>query len=374
MLTLKEMTALVLSQRELNRATLARQALLERETLPVVDLVERLGGLQAQVLRPPYIGLWSRLTGFTRAALTEPIMHRRIVRATYLRATLHLVSAEDYLRFRPVMAPALARALNAFHGREARGLEQAPILSAARAILAEGSASFATLRARLAPLQPDVSPEALAFIVRAGLPLVQVPTGGPWAFPGNPDYAMPESWLGRPCAEDAAPGPLIRRYLAAFGPAAVADCQAWIGMARLRDAFAALRPELVTYRDEWGAELFDLPDGPLPSAATPAPPRFLPEYDNLLLAHADRTRVVADQHRSRVFLSAGRVRATILVDGMVAGTWRVQRQGKGASLVIEPFAPLPDDTRAALLDEGTRLLRFMEDKAADDDVRFASVE
>lgn len=356
------MTGPTLTLRELSRATLARQMLLDREILPVPDAVRRLIGLQAQVALPPYVGLWTRLEGFRLNDLTDLLKERRIVRATLMRSTLHLMDADDYLRLRPALQPALARALNAFFGKRARGLDAGRIVAVARAYLDEEPRAYGELRSSLADLHPDRDPEALAYAARTYLPMVQVPDGGAvWGYSNRPPYATSEAWLGGPPLGPAEPRELILRYLAAFGPATVRDVQAWSGMVRLKEPVEALRPELRTFRDEGGRELFDLPEAPLPAAgSSPAPVRFLPEYDNLVLSYADRTRFIADEHRSRVFLSAGRVRATFLVDGFVAGTWRVARErGAPAKLEIEPFGPLPRNEREALDEEGERLLGFL---------------
>lgn len=361
----------VLTRRELNRAALARQMLLRRERLPVAEAVARLVAVQAQVQNPPYIGLWTRLEGFGRDDLTGAMARREVVRTAAVRSTLHLLTAADYLAFRPAFQPALDRALNAFFGGRARGFDADRLVEAARAFFAEPR-TFVALRALLSGLEPNADPQAMAYIVRTRLPLVQVPPAGLWGVGGEVKYALAPDWLGTPVNESDDPRPLILRYLAAFGPASVRDVRAWAGMTGLKGTLEALRPQLRTFRDAGSTELFDLPDAPLPDADTPAPVRFLPEYDNLLLAHADRTRVIADAHRPKIFLSAGRVRATVLVDGFVAGAWKSERTRENAVLTIESFAPLSEDTQAALVDEGERLLRFIEDKAETFAVRFAA--
>jgi hypothetical protein len=204
----------------------------------------------------------------------------------------------------------------------------------------------------------------MAYAVQTHLPLVQVPPGGTWGSGGSPAHVTAASWLGRPLAGDENPRALIRRYLAAFGPATVLDMQEWSGLIGLRAVINEMRPELRILHDERGRELFDLPEAPLPPAGTAAPPRFLPEYDNLLLAHADRTRVIADEHRDNVILAAGRVKATFLIDGFVAGTWWVLREARRVKLEIEPFAPLAPAAQAAAVEEGGRMLRWMEGVAA----------
>ena len=362
------MSGRVLSLREINRATLDRQMLLNREELSIQDAIRRLGGLQAQVPNPPYIGLWTRLRGFRRTGLERLLEERRIVRAPFLRSTLHLVTAGDYVNLQPAVRPALRRALRSFFGRQLEGADLDRLLAAARIALEEKPRSFAELRSLLSDLEPGKPPEALAYAVRSNLPLVQVYPGGSWGSGGSVAYALVEPWLGEPLPESEDPRRLILRYLAAFGPATVKDVQAWSGMVRLKDAVEDLRQELRSFRDERGNELLDLPNLPLPQdlADTPPPPRFLPEYDNLLLSHADRRRVIPDEYRPKVFLSAARVRATFLVDGFVRGAWRVEKSKDLARLTIEPFEHLPDGTLAALAEEAEELIRFIAGNAASD--------
>jgi hypothetical protein len=364
-------TERVLTVRELNRATLARQLLLEPADLRLPAAMERLVGLQAQVNNPPYIGLWTRLPAMQRDALTQLMTERRVVRGALMRSTLHLTAADDFVRLWPALQPALARALGSFFGERARGLDIDRLVAAARPALLETPRTMTQIGELLRAIEPARDPAALSYAIRSHLPLVQTPPAGAWRTGGSPTYALADVWLGRPLATPAqSQRLLVRRYLAAFGPATVRDVQTWSGLTNLKPAFAALRPELRVFRDERGQELLDLPDQPLPPADTPAPARFLPEYDNLLLAYADRSRVIADVYRPRVFLSAGRVRATVLVDGMVAGAWRVERVKQTATLVVEPFAPLTDTARADLAREGERLARFIEDDATTVEVQF----
>jgi hypothetical protein len=364
------MAAPVLTTPELNRALLARQLLLGRAELSATEAVRRLVGLQSQVVSPPFVGLWTRLREFRRLDLTGPIERGAVVRATMMRSTLHLVTAEDYRLFRLVLQPALTRAYQGFNGPFIVGLNLGRLVEAARERMASGPIGNAELRELLAGLEPERAPAALMYGVRSHLPMIQVPTGGRWGHGGVGAYALAEAGLVPP--EEALPQ-LVRRYLAAFGPASVADAQAWSGLAGLRGAFEALRPELRTFRDQRGVELFDLPDAPLPAADTPAPVRFVPEYDNLVIGHADRSRVLPDAHRRLVLLSAGRVRATVLVDGFVAAAWRAERAGKTARLRIEPFRPIDPTASAEIEAEGERLLRFLEPDATAFEVGFAPV-
>lgn len=361
-----------LTLRELNRATLARQMLLERQQLPVGEAVERLAGLQAQVAGPPFIGLWSRLKDFTRADLNAALKGRQVVRATFMRSTLQLMSAGDYLQLRLVLLPALERALRAFFGERAKDLDIPPLVAATRKYLQEPHA-YGAVRDMLAEVAPDRAPEALAYaVLRTYLPVVQVPNGGKVGYSNAPPYVLAEDWFGKPVVESDDIEPLLHRYLGAFGPASVKDLQTWAGMAGLTARVNAVKDGLTVYRDEAGNELLDLPDQPLPDADTPAPVRFVPDYDNLVLSHTDRSRVLPEQHRTKVLLSAGRVRATFLLDGFVAGTWKVEKAKGVATLLIEPFDKIAKADQAALSEEGERLVRFVEEGAKEYAVTFAS--
>ena len=288
-----------------------------------------------------------------------------------MRATLHLMTARDYLLLRPALQPALARSLRSIAGKRLEGLDLDQLVAAARTSVERAPRTFTELRSLLSGLEPDRDSSAMAYLVRTRLPLVQVPPGGAWRTGGSLTYALAESWLGAPlAAPKESLRALLLRYLAAFGPASVKDIQTWSGLVRLKEPIEELKPELHIFRDENGNELLDLPDAPLPPADAPAP-RFVPEYDNLVLAHANRTRVIADEHRSRVFFSAARVRATFLLDGFVGGTWKIEKTKGAATLVIEPFEPLPEAARDALLKEGERLIRFVEDGAEAFEIRLS---
>ena len=358
----------ILKLRELNRATLARQMLLARETISVSAAVERLVGLQAQLASAPYVGLWTRLQNFKREDLASLIDARKIVKATFNRATLHLVTAEDYLRFRTTLQPLLAGAASSI-AKDRGEFDLDKVLKAARAYLAEKPRTFADLSDMLAELLPDVDVGAMRYSVRTHIPLVQVPIATGWSYPSKPEFTLAESWLGRKISPKEFLPELVKRYLAAFGPASVTDAQTWLGL-KLKDTFEALRPELQTYRDENRRELFDLPGIELPAEDVPAPLRFLPEFDNLLLSHSNRTRVVAEENRPQVYLPALRVAATILVDGFVRGAWKVEKAKSAATLVITPFEKLAKKDRSALMEEAALLVRFVEPAAKSYDVRF----
>jgi hypothetical protein len=342
--------------------------LLARERVTPLRAIERLVGLQAQEARPPFVGLWSRLHGFGREKLTRLLLGRKAVRATAMRATLHLMTAKDFKRLRPALQPALTQAMQSALRKRAEDLDVPALVSESRRWFKTRQATFETLRARLADLDANGDPRAMAYAVRTHLPLVQVPDDGPWGFPSTAEFTLAESWLSAAMAGEAAPEPLVRRYLAAFGPATPADAQTWSGMKGMGEVFEKLRPRLRVFRDDKDRELFDLPEAPRPSDRTPAPARFLPEYDNLVLSHADRRRVIADEHRPLVVMRNLRVLATFLVDGFVAGTWKVERARASATLVIKPFATLPRAAREELTAEATGLLHFLEADANEFDV------
>ena len=349
----------VLTLRELNRATLARQMLLERENVSVPQAVERVLGLQAQVVSPPYVGLWTRLGDFEREDLTQLTLERRVVRATLMRATLQLMTADDYLLLRPALQPALTRSMRSITGKRLDGVNIDRLVGAAKEFFEEEPRTFAELRPLLSELEPERDQSALAYAVRTQLPLVQVPSGGVWGYSGKAPFTTPERWLGRSSSGSEDPRTLVLRYLAAFGPATVRDVQTWSGRTRLKESVEEIKPDLRIFTDENGNELLDLPDAPLPPGNTPAPPRFVPDYDNLVLSHADRGRVVSEVHRKKVFLSAARVRATFIIDGFVRGAWKVEKARKAATLLVEPFEPLPTGDRDVLAEEGERLVRFL---------------
>lgn len=366
------MTATVptLTLRQLNRATLARQMLLARETAAAVAAVERLAGLQAQLARPPFAGLWTRVKGFQRGDLLQPLRERQIIRATAMRGTLHLMSASDYVAFRGALQPMLTKGMQAILRERAQGLDMDGLQAEACEFFGGKPATFDALRNHLKAKHPGADERAMGYAIRMHLPLVQVPTDDAWGFPAASAFALADDWLGKKVPTVEAPAhTLVRRYLAAFGPATPRDAQVWSGLQSLRAAFEELRPELVTFRDERKRELFDLPDAPRPEEDSPAPVRFLPEFDNLVLAHDDRTRVIADEHRPKVTLKNLQVRATFLVDGFVAGTWKVERKKKIATLVLEPFGKLARKTLAELEREGEALLRFVEEDAQETGVR-----
>jgi len=335
--------------------------------MPVETALESLVGMQAQLPNAPYVGLWSRLEGFDHRELSSLVADRRAVRVSLMRATIHLVTAADCLVLRPVLQPALERDVypnSTYGGHRLAGLDMAALLAAGRELVADRPLTNAQLRDALAVRWPERDAAALAYAIRGLVPMVHVPPRGIWQQSGPIALTTVDAWLGRPMDTATAPDAMILRYLAAYGPSSVADAQAWSRLTGLREAFERLRRQLVTFRDERGRELFDLPDAPRPDPDTPAPPRFLPEYDNVLLAHADRTRFVEDNLRRRVS-EEGLVVGSLLVDGFAGGTWTVKRERAAATLLVRPLTALTETNRAAVVDEGARLLAFLAGEALD---------
>ena len=359
----------VLTTRALNRALLARQLLLERSPLPALDVIECLAGMQAQAPYAPYVGLWSRVAGFTYADLADLLENRRVVRIALMRNTVHLVSAADCLAWRPLVQAMIERGHLSNWGPRLVGVDDVALARAARELLSERPLSAAELGPLLAERLPGWEPEALAMHARAVVPLVQTPPRGVWGKGGPPRLAPAEAWLDRSpgsSADAAALDSMVTRYLGAFGPASIADVQLWSGLTRLTPVLERLRPGLLSFRDERGVELFDLPDAPRPDPETPAPVRFVPEYDNLLLSHADRSRVISDDQRSSLFTRGG-----LLVDGFVRGSWWLYgRASKAAKLDIELFGPLSKRGRRSVEAEARRLTAFMSPDACEPELVF----
>jgi hypothetical protein len=340
--------------------------------MPVEDALEFLVGMQAQLPNAPYVGLWSRLVGFEQQDLSDLVADRRAVRVSLMRATIHLVTARDCLALRPVLQPALERDVypnSTYGGHRLAGLDMPAVLAAGRELVAERPMTNAQLRDALGKRWPDRDAAALAYAVRGLLPMVHVPPRGIWQRSGPIALTTVEAWLGRPVDAAGEPDAMILRYLAAYGPSSVADAQAWSRLTGLREPFERLRRRLAVFQDERGRELFDLPDAPRPDPDTPAPPRFLPEYDNVLLAHDDRTRFVEDDLR-RLVSQEGLVVGSILIDGFAGGTWTVRRDLTAPTLVVRPLVTITDAVRTAVADEGRALLAFVAAEAADRRVEF----
>ena len=300
----------------------------------------------------------------------RPLRNREIVRSTLMRGTLHLMSADDYLSLRVALQPALSAGMRSVLRDRAKDLDIAALVAAARRCFGEAPRTFTELRGALLAEFPDADERAMGYAVRTHLPLVAVPDDSEWGFGSDPRFADAGSWLGKSPGSEDRPDPLILRYLAGFGPAAAADVQTWSGLAGVRTLLDALRPQLRVFCDERKRELFDLPEAPRPPEDTPAPVRFLPGFDNVILSHADRTRIIADEHRSLVTTRNLQVLPTFLVDGFVAGTWKCSRVKTTASLIVSPFAPLPATAQAQLAEGGEELVRFIEPDADRWTIRF----
>jgi hypothetical protein len=325
--------------------------------------------LQGQVSNAPYIGLWTRLETFQRAELTSLLEERTVIRASSLRNTLHILAAEDYFFLHPMLRNVLNRQLHLFaRNREDFNLDS--FTAHMRAYIREQPRTAVELRAEMEACYPGLGKQQLADALRMHLALVQPAPAGTWNFTGKPTHVEATAWLGATRIEKQAdPRQLILRYLAAFGPASVKDIQLWSGARGLQHTLDELRPILLTFRDEQGKELFDLPQAPRPAAETPAPVRFLPDFENLLLSYVDRRRIIADKYRPLLFTGNSRL-ITFLVDGFVGGTWKIERQPASITLIIQPFEPLSQEVQRQLSEEGEQLLHWIEEDAESYEIQF----
>jgi hypothetical protein len=365
----------ILGERALNRALLARQFLLCRQKRSASETIEHLVGLQAQVPGNPYLALWSRLEAFQPEELSQLIADRHAVRTSLMRATIHLVTARDCLALRPVMQSVLERAFaSSAFARNIAGVDLDALLAAGRSLLEERPRTRAELRPLLAERWPGYDADSLASAIGFLLPLVHVPPRGLWGKSGQAALTTIEAWLGRPLDPEPTPDEAILRYLAAFGPATVADIRLWSRLTGLRAVIERLRPRLISFRDERGREIFDLPDAPRPDPGTPAPPRFLPEYDNILLSHDDRSRIIRDNRGLPMPAGRGGELGNLLVDGFLGGMWRIARGRENATLVIEAGGSWTEAGRAAVTDEGARLLAFLAANSRDHEVRVVATQ
>jgi Winged helix DNA-binding domain len=347
----------VLSMLRLNRALLARQLLLRRRRISTLDAVEHLVGIQSQSPRAAYVGLWTRVAGFRPEALERLMLERSVVRVALMRSTIHLVSARDCLALRELVQPAIGRPSRHSAARRAAGIDDDELAKAGRALLEAEPRTFKDLGALLKERWPTCDADALAMGVRETVPLVQIPPRGLWHRGGVPSHAAAEAWLTDVRPARLSMSELVHRYLAAYGPASVLDAQTFTGVTGLREVFDGLRPGLRTFHDENRGELFDLANAPRPTGRARAPVRFLPEFDNILLSHARRERILPEGTMSLLVLGNG-LRPAFLVDGFVAGTWKLRTARRSTTLEVEPFAPLPAAARRELEDEGRRLLAF----------------
>jgi Winged helix DNA-binding domain len=356
----------VLDRRARNRALLARQWLLAPREATAREAIAHLLGLQAQDAQAPYFQLWARLAAFDPHELSGLLERREAVRIATMRGTIHLVTTADAPRLRALAQPAITRQTDG-NWALPDTVDRAALTAAGRALVDAEPRTFAQLADALGPRWPAADPKALAQQIRARVPLVQVPPRGLWGRGGAAAHTSLSAWTGAAAEPPAdAPEPLaardldalVRRYLAAFGPARPADFQKWSGATGAAAAFARLRPELVVFRDEEGRELFDVPDAPRPSADTPVPPRLVGPFDNLILSHADATHVLPQEHRPRVMTQNGLIAGLVLLDGFVAGQWKIKATKKAARLTIAVFDACTKRDAAALARDGARLLAF----------------
>jgi hypothetical protein len=352
----------VLTQRELRLAVLARQLLLERQRLPVARALERMGGIQAQYAPSTYIRLWSCLDGFQRDDLTRALERKRAITATLMRSTIHVVSARDYWLFAAGVGPSRETWWLRTWGKGHSERE----LAAARKALCKELAGRTIKRDELNRIY-----EAQGSTVWNGawIPLVRVPPASTWEHRRSDLFRLAAEWIpGDEATEEEGIAHLLRRYLQGFGPAPVADAANWAGVPAAKMRGAAERAKLRTLRDEGGNALLDLPRGPLADASTPTPVRFLPTWDATLLVHVRRTQILPEEYRTRIFSTkTPHSVGTVLIDGSVAATWRVERSARKATTVVAPFERTPrgDDMR----DEAVGLARFHEPDAPTHSVR-----
>lgn len=348
-----------LSRRVLNRTLLERQLLARRVSHGPLAAVGHLVAMQAQMPNGPYVGLWARLKNFRQDDLTSLLESRDVVHATMLRRTQHLASGEDFRWLWPTVAAMVRKGLtDAYYATEIEGLDLDELASVGRRLLSGKTLTRRELGRLLADQAPGRTPGRLAEAVELLESLAHPPphpTWGQWGHRGGTSVTLTDEWLGHALVNAPQPETMVLRYLAAFGPASVMDIQAWSGLTRLRAVVEALRPNLRTFRAEDGRELFDLPDAPLADPDKPAPVRFLPSFDNAVLGHRDRTRVISEENRRRIAPRAAGGVPLILVDGFAEGSWALTDD----ELNITSFRPLSDSETAAVRDEGSRLLNFV---------------
>jgi hypothetical protein len=352
------MVAEVLSRRGLNRATLARQMLLQRQRVTPYDAVRRLVGLQAQTPQSWYLSLWSRLVDFDPVATGELLENRRLVRVPLMRSTIHLVTDDDALLLRAFTQPTIDRSLHGIWAKRLEGIDLAELTAEVRRFVAEAPRTPTELISQVDARWPGRDRQTVANGIRALLPMVQVPPRGVWRKSGAVRFAALDAWVRRPLRTTVDREAIVLRYLAAFGPASVRDAQAWSGVTGLREVLERLRPRLRSFRDEAGREMFDLPDAPRPDPETPAPVRFLADFDNLLLSHADRSRFISDKDRTTMTYAQGPFPGMLMLDGSAVGQWHLLRNAGAVGMVLRLARQLGSENEAAVRSEADAMLRF----------------
>ena len=355
-----------LSRRELGRSTLDRQLLLARGRRAVAAALEHLVGLQGQVPKVPHLTLWNRLAGYDPADLDRLMTAGDVVRTPLMRTTIHTVTTRDALALRPLLQPVLDRVFaSTAWGQRLRGVDVSDAVATARGLLAARPLSRSALIREIAARHPDADAEAVGYAVSYWVPWVQPPPRGLWNASAAAVMTTLESSAARPVeSPPMTPELLVIRYLTAFGPASVRDVQAWCGLTRLREVTD--RMDLRRYRSADGTELLDVPDGTLTDPDIPAPVRFLPEYDNVTLSHADRSRVVGDAPPEPLQGGPGGWVGTVLLDGLVRATWAARRGEEATELEVRVGGGLAPGERAEIEQEGRALLDFLAPGRAGD--------
>ncbi|MGN7403295.1 winged helix DNA-binding domain-containing protein [Cytobacillus praedii] len=355
----------VMSSRALNRTLLARQLLIKRTNMSIPEALEHLIGMQSQTPNSPYVSLWARIDNFKHETLSQLLLNRDAVRIALMRSTIFLVTKRDCLALRPLIQPVLDRTLKANFGQRLKDVDNNELAKISRDLVESQPRTLEELGKLLKEKWEDKDPSALAAAARNLVPLVQIPPRGIWGAKGKAIHASAENWLCQSLVTHNSLESLILRYLKAFGPATISDIQTWSGLTKIRKVIEGLRLQLNTFLDEDGNELFDVSHAEFPDIDTPVPVRFLAEFDNILLSHKNRTRIIADEYRSRVFTVNGIIKATFLIDGYVQGLWRIEQNKKSSTLIIEPFKSLLQVDKDELAIEGAKLMGFA---AADSEV------
>ncbi|WP_449619665.1 winged helix DNA-binding domain-containing protein [Robertmurraya sp. Marseille-Q9965] len=359
-----------LSNRALNRSLLARQMLLTRVNLSVLDTIEHLVGIQAQDPNAPYFSLWTRIKGFRPEDLSNLIQEKKAVRLSLMRSTIHLVTSQDSMSLRPLVQTAQELSLKNSFGKNLVDSDIQAIIDAGRSLVETNPLTFSELGKQLNTQWPDIDSAALAAVIRTYVPLIQLPPRGIWGKSGRAFHTSSEAWLGKLPFPNLTTKDMILRYLAAFGPATIRDIQVWSGLTKLREEVEHLRPQLIIFRDDQGNELFDIPDAPRPDQNILSPPRFLGGFDNILLSYADRKRIIEDEYRNKVFTKNGIIKSTILIDGFVSGIWKIKKEKGSKMLIIELFKNISNGELKALRKEGTQLLNFIADNESSLEIQF----
>lgn len=361
------MSSDILTTRQLNRATLARQMLLERGQMGTVEAVEHLLGLQAQVTEGPYQGLWSRLQGFRHEGLTALIVDRTLARATTMRATLHLHTADDLIGIREQVQPVVERMWKSAFTKRFGNSDKTKVPKVGVKLLDKQPMTAGALGKALHEQFPQSEPLALAVLIQASELLVQIPPTRIWGSGHAPILTRVENWLPPPHRRPISREALVLRYLKAYGPASVNDMQAWCGLTKLSESFAAVREQLVTFASDDGRELFDLPDAPRPDPDIPAPVRFLPLYDNVYLGYDVRRRMLSEETAHMINMLR-EFKPAVLVDGAVAAGWVISAKKGAAAIEIECYRRMTKRQASEIEEEGLAFLKFMQPEATSCDV------